>query len=361
MSEPHLLLPQPLRDEVAAYLEPRAADVDAGGTDVRPALAFLHARALRDGPSDPDPDLARVAATIATAAWSDLSTAFSLWCHRMVLEYLVLAPPDLPARRELLPALLRLEEVGSTGLASAMAHVVFGARLPVTARRVGGVLVLSGKVRWASNLFAPAFVLVTASAGADGGPAIAVALRGDAPGLRVDRCPELLALQATASSSIAVDDVRIRPDEVLASDLAPFVRRVRPTFLILQSAFCWGLARRALDEVSAAIAPGSVLDPDRLVLEDRAATVAGCIARATASRRSAEHHATDVRELVALRLEAARVATESVALELKALGSRAYARSSSTARRLREAAFLPIQAPTEAQLREELAALAIAP
>ncbi len=56
-----------------------------------------------------------------------------------------------------------------------------------------------------------------------------------------------------------------------------------------------------------------------------------------------------------VRLEAARLAVEAVALEAKAVGSRGYARGSETARRLREAAFLPIQAPTEVQLRAELA------
>lgn len=344
-----LLLEGPLRDEIAAYLESHAADVDAARVDVRPGLAFVHDRALGGDGEDPNADLARVAATIATVAWSELATAFSLWCHRMVLEYLSLASPASSLKRELLPALLSLERFGSTGLAAAMAHVITGAPLTIAARRDDGAHLLDGKVRWASNLFAPDFVLVTASAGPAGEPPVIVALPGETPGLRVDPYPRLLALQATASSSLTLAAVRAGSDCVLSRDFVAFVRRVRPTFLILQSAFCWGLARRALDEAAGAVAPGSVLGPDVDELAARAAALASAVRDAAAARGGV------VRELVALRLEAARLATEAVALELKAAGSRGYFETSGTARRLREAAFLPIQAPTEAQLRAELA------
>ena len=64
---------------------------------------------------------------------------------------------------------------------------------------------------------------------------------------------------------------------------------------------------------------------------------------------------TPERELVRLRLECARLATATTALEAKVVGGRAYVTTHPTARRLREAAFLPIQAPTEGQLRWELA------
>jgi alkylation response protein AidB-like acyl-CoA dehydrogenase len=63
---------------------------------------------------------------------------------------------------------------------------------------------------------------------------------------------------------------------------------------------------------------------------------------------------TPERELVQLRLDCAHLATATTALEAKVVGGRGYVTTSPTARRLREAAFLPIQAPTEGQLRWEL-------
>ncbi|MBM4434697.1 MAG: acyl-CoA dehydrogenase [Chloroflexi bacterium] len=346
MTRADLYLPPPEHDELTAYLEPRAPAVDTGRIATRELLPFAQRFAPRPRDGRPNGDLLRLARLIASVASSDLSVAFSLWCHHMVLEYLTVATEG-EARRELLPLLLRLERIGSTGLAPAMAHVVSGAALPVNARADESGLVLDGKVPWASNLFSPDFVLVTAAA--VDGDARAVVLTSDTEGLDVAPFPELVALQATASSSIRLTGARIRSDEIIATDLHAFVARVRPTFLVLQGSFCWGLARRALDEAGAAIDGTHVLAADVAQLEHRASTVA------TALEDAAHRADRAIRALVALRLEAACLASDAVALELRALGSRAYVRRSSTARRLREAAFLPIQSPTEAQLRAELA------
>ncbi|HEU5316227.1 MAG TPA: acyl-CoA dehydrogenase, partial [Chloroflexota bacterium] len=61
-----------------------------------------------------------------------------------------------------------------------------------------------------------------------------------------------------------------------------------------------------------------------------------------------------IRDIVRARLECAQLATAAVALEAKVAGGRGYVRTCDNARRLREAAFLPVQAPTEGQLRWEL-------
>lgn len=351
MTASTLLLSGPLREEVAAFFEARAADVDAGRADVRDGLALVHDRVLARDEREPNRDLARVAAAIATVAWSDLASAFSLWCHRMVLEYLSLARPGTPPREVALAKLLRGELCGSTGLAAAMAHHVSGAPLPIDARRDDGALLLDGRVRWASNLFPDGFVLVTAARDVDGGPPLIVALEAGSPGLRVDPCPELLALQGTQSSSLVLEAVRVGREAVVSDEFGAFIARVRPVFLVLQSAFCWGLARRGLDEAARAISgEAEVLRPELSEAEACAAGLADALLRAAAGPA-----APRIAGLVRLRLDAARLATSAVSLESRAVGSRGYARRSGTARRLREAAFLPIQAPTEVQLRNELA------
>ena len=125
--------------------------VDAGQAGVQEGIDFLHRRHFgawegwADPAASPNDDLVQVAETIATVAWSDMSSAFSLWCHRMVLDYLACAAPGSRARRELLPQLLRAERLGSTALASAMAHHVVGTPLPISARRDGNRLRLSGR------------------------------------------------------------------------------------------------------------------------------------------------------------------------------------------------------------------------
>jgi alkylation response protein AidB-like acyl-CoA dehydrogenase len=56
-----------------------------------------------------------------------------------------------------------------------------------------------------------------------------------------------------------------------------------------------------------------------------------------------------------MRLAGAEVATAAAALEARTAGGKGYASRSGASRRFREAAFIPVQSPSEAQLRWELA------
>ena len=338
--------PGAIGGELTTYFEGRAAEVDAGEASVRDSIAFVARRVLLDGERA---DLDATVGLIAAVAWSDLSSAFSLWCHRMAIAYLeTLAPSDW-LRREVLPRLLSGEVLGSTALAGATAHYLAGSPLPLSFERDGDEIVLNGRLPWASNLL-PEFVSVTAAVDAhDERQRLIVAFDSHAPGVEIDPYPSLLALQATGSSSLRFRDARIGADWIVSDDLDGFVRRILPTFLLLQCAFCVGLARRGLEEVSEALGgQREVLRPALDALHSRlAAAEVGLHSFA----RSPDHEAIGLRDLLALRLEWAGLASEAVGLELAAAGGRGYLRTSGTARRLREAAFLPIQAPTEVQLR----------
>ncbi len=197
--------------------------------------------------------------------------------------------------------------------------------------------------------------MVTAAAHVADERVLIVALPGDVPGLSIDPYPRLLALQATGSSSIGLHAVRVGWDSVVADDFVPFVTRVRPTFLLLQTSFCFGLAARGLTEARATLrGPNEVFHGDLETLESRAAG----LARVPGLRLDDRGEGIPVRDLVQLRLDSAQLATAAVALEAKLAGGRGYVTTSPTARRLREAAFLPVQAPTEGQLRWELSRFA---
>ncbi|HEV2126185.1 MAG TPA: acyl-CoA dehydrogenase family protein, partial [Chloroflexota bacterium] len=326
---PDLLLCPPLREQVANYLEPRAAAIDAADEHIRDSLGFLNCEIIAAGQDGqrahdaagkgrhPNADLYHVAETISTAAASSMSAAFSLWCHRMVLEYLGDAPSDSYVGTSVLPSVLRNEMLGSTALAAAMAHHVSGAPLPVTWREEGGAIVLNGRITWASNLFPPEFIMVTAAAHVDDGREIVLAIPGDAPGVHIDPYPTLLALQATGSSSLSLENLRLSPQWLITDAFTPFINRVRPTFLLLQSSFCWGLAHRALVEARGALRrTDDIFTPEVTALEEQAECYAGAIhSGITNVRRYQEAGA--VRDLVQIRLRCAQLTTAAVALEAK--------------------------------------------
>ena len=323
------------------YFESRAADVDADIATVREGLAELGRRGL------PEADLPASIAMVAEVARHDMATAFSAWAHRMVIEYISLSPSDSSARAAL-PALGTAGTLGATALAAGTAHVLAGVELPITFREDGDDIVLEGRIAWASNLIAP-FVVVAAAAHVDDpGRTVVVAIPGDSDGLWVAPRPKLLALQATGSSFVKIDRVRLPRSAAVSDDLTTFARTVLPRFLLLQSAFCSGIANRALDEASGNSQPMGEsirprLDDTRAALDEADAHM----------HRLAQDAGIDTptAEVLGLRLRYSELATEAVHLEQCLAGGRGYLADSPTARRVREVAFLPVQAPTEVLLR----------
>jgi alkylation response protein AidB-like acyl-CoA dehydrogenase len=343
-----------LSPEIVDFFEPRARDIDAAQADIREGIRFLADQGLGTA------GILDSSALITTVARSDMASAFSAWAHRMVVLYLSLAPAGSPVR-QLLPELQAGTTVGATAMAGGTARYLTDAPLPVTYVRRGDDLVLHGRIPWASNLLAP-FVGVTAAVDQeDPDRAVVVAFTDRTPGVSIGPYPDLVALMATGSSTITLDGAIVPSAAVISDSLEPFVERILPPFLLLQSAFCRGLAVRSLDEAVGNLGTlAEVLRPDlvrRRAEAERAGDqldrLARRVDRVEASGRTtgSDGLAVPLRQLLRLRLRWAHLAAEAVRLELAAVGGRGYLRTGPTARRLREAAFLPIQAPTEVQLR----------
>jgi alkylation response protein AidB-like acyl-CoA dehydrogenase len=330
---------------VSAAVEARAAALDTLSTDVRIDLAELGRAGLFDlGFGERLDDMVHVIEEVSTRS---LAVGFSAWAHRMTLHYLHLAPEQL--REAELPQLRAGTRPGVTAMAAGLKHVAGLGPVPIGAEHDGADgLRVSGPIRWASNVFHDALIVLPASD--NEGRSYVVAVDADADGVIVDPAPELMALGSTASTSLRLEDVKVTPDRIVSTDLHQFVSRIRPTFLLLQTAFCVGVGRAAItgagkrtsglgeqfrDDLAGLTARG-----DRL--HSRLYELAADPARATTP------------DFIGLRLDAATLAVEATRLELALTGGAAYALCTAANRRFREAAFLPIQSPSEGQLRWEL-------
>lgn len=353
---PVLLGDVTLHEHLRAYVGSRAQQVDGCEVTLRDGIAYLASLGLVEqgvyGVHTPE-QYTRMCEVVGTVALDCMSQAFSLWCHRMATEYLHQSDADRPVRERYLPRLRTGEVLGSTSFAAATANFLAGTPLSLTFRREGDHLVVNGRIAWASNL-QPPFVSVAAAANEDDpNDRVVFVYTEDTPGIQLPGYPELLALQATSSTSPVFQDAIVSEDDVLTRDFEPFVARILATFLTLQSSFCWGLSVRALDEAGKSLdGPREVFAPTYEDLRERLGSVEARLrAYAADERRDEIEH----RALLQLRLDAGRLAVESVSLESKLAGGRGYMLHSGTARRLREAAFLPVQAPTEVQLQWLLA------
>lgn len=342
-----------LRDVAAA-----AADVDANRTPATQHLTQLAeldlldlgvAELLEDDPRATD--VRPAADLIAALAEECVPTAFALWAHRMTEDYL--ARGHRSERGEQVLADLRSgRRIGATAMAAAMKQLAGIGDLNITATRVKGGWQLNGFIAWVSNLI-DGSVLVLPARTDDGGSLVAwvpLATEGVSP----RHIQGLLALDATASGTVKITDAIIADDQVLTRDLVGFCRSFRPTFLVLQSAFCAGLIRRSLAEAEEALDRGenAVFGADAVTLREEVDAFLE-----DWQRLAADTSAASMRELLELRLKASHLAGRATRLEATLAGGRGYQVGTAANRRFREAAFLPVQSPSEGHLRWELQSL----
>jgi len=343
--------PNAVPPEVIHQIASRATVLDEGVDNTRENIGLLadHGLLGLGAPANRDGALPTMASVIAEVAGHCLSTAFSAWAHRMTLEYLTAAatPWSLDAAADLTGT----AALGVTGMASAFKDAAGCGSIELAATPADGGYRLSGALRWASNLY-PDSVMVTAARTEDNEKfVLAVPLAAD--GVTVGNHFELLALGSTASSSVKFDDVYVGEAQILTRDTASFLDDVRPTFLVLQSAMCVGLARRCLDEVAPSLT--GVNSAFRDDFDTLTAQLTSAQAQADALAAAVGSSTTPTkRELLTLRLAAADTVNAAAALEIRTAGGKGYARRTDASRRFREAAFIPVQSPSEAQLRWEL-------
>jgi alkylation response protein AidB-like acyl-CoA dehydrogenase len=330
--------------------EHEAADLDTGRGDVRAVLRRLgEAGSFGIPGADPVDELLPSVRVVRELATASLAAAFSAWSQRMVIEYLRCCPPP-ESESDLVRALRTGEVTGATALAPAISDLAGRAELPVVAVPDGDGWRLAGRIGWASNLFDDAVVVTPARTREEG--RLVVLFRRTAPGVTPTPLHDLLGLNGTGTGALELDGVRVGSGQVLSDDLPDFMAVCRPAMLLQQSALAVGLADAALDHARRQLTGvTAVVRAEHEELAGRRDEVAIRMEDQAGSRVG-----SSPRDLARLRLDAMDVAARAVRLESAVSGGSGYLAGSDTARRVREAAFLPVQAPTEVQLRSVVAA-----
>src|SRR5690606_23725423 len=131
-ASPGLLHDDALCAALREYCGPRAADVDACRTTLREGIAhFATQNAVELGVygADSPERFERMCEVVATVAHEDMSQAFSLWCHRMAMEYVHQADAGCASQSALLEGLRSGRTLGSTSMAAATANFLAGTPL----------------------------------------------------------------------------------------------------------------------------------------------------------------------------------------------------------------------------------------
>lgn len=344
----------PSSDAFDTWLEANAdaLDVDPSrAADILPQL--VRARTVAVGvPEVMGGTIADAIDTVAAVAQRSLTAAFVLWGHRTFIEYVLQSDNDALRARWLTP-LLDGEVAGATGLSNAMKYLSDIEPLQMHAARSGDAFVLNGSLPWITNLRREGFIAAAAFDHDDGTPPSVFAIPHDARGVERSDDLDLIGLRASNTAALRVSDTVLDESYRLAADAPAWLARVRPAFLGLQCGMSIGLARRALLATLDASAPsraslGAEIRELETTLADQAAQLKRGVLDGTFFRSPAT--------MFELRIALVETVSQAVSLEVQATGGRGYLRGQSgSARRVREASFIPIVTPSLVQLKSQLA------
>jgi alkylation response protein AidB-like acyl-CoA dehydrogenase len=348
--------------ELASWLDANAEAIDSGQDLAHEILPRLgRADLFRIGVSAQEGGLGGTTVdaieAVASVASHSLTAAFVFWGQRTFIEYLLQSPNEA-LRGRWLPALLAGELAGATGLSNAMKYLsdIEPLQMNATPRPDNGISAswtLNGKLPWITNLRREGFLAAAAFDHSDGAPASIFAIPHDAPGVIRSDDLDLIALRSSNTAALTLERAMLDASWQIAADARAFLMRVRPAFLGLQCGLSIGLSRRALATIDASSASA------RAAVETEVAPLTRELDDLTKRLFDGVEHGTFLATPAALfevRIGLAAVVDQAARLEVVTAGGRGYLREQGgTARRAREAAFVPIVTPSIVQLKNQLA------
>lgn len=338
-------------------LAPLTAAIDHG--DVYPAdalRAFGAAGAWRSHtPHHGQADLRDAIRANAAIGETCGATAFMAWCQN-ALGWYVANSDNARLRERFVDAVTSGQTLGGTGLSNPMKSFFGIETLKLKGRRVEGGFIVRGALPWVSNL-GPDHLFGTICAIEDEDATCMFIADCADPSIALTPCKPFLAMDGTGTYAVQFRDVFVPDDLVIAAPAAPFVRKIRAGFILLQMGMALGLIRDCIAIMRGVAEPlGHVnrflpQQPENfqsLLDELEAETM-------TLARDPYNRDETYWRRVVALRLRAGEASVAAAHAAMLHCGARGYLKSHRAQRRLREAYFVAIVTPATKQLRKMLA------
>ncbi len=208
------------------------------------------------------------------------ATAFMAWCQNTLVWYAANSDnPKLIARFG--DDFATGKMLGGTGLSNPMKSFFGIEKLKLKGRKVEGGYIVKGALPWVSNL-GPNHFFGTIFEREDepGGIVMFLADCSD-PAITLQPCKPFLAMDGTGTYGVQFRDVFVPDDLILADPAAPFVKKIRAGFILLQAGMALGLIRDCIaimDEVGCTARPRQPLS----------AAAAGAVPRAACRIREGD-------------------------------------------------------------------------
>ena len=169
------------------------------------------------------------------------ATAFMAWCQNTLVWYAANSSnPKLIAKFG--DKFATGQILGGTGLSNPMKSFFGIEKLKLKGRKVEGGYIVKGALPWVSNLGPGHFFGTIFEREDEPGIVMFLADCSD-PGITLQPCKPFLAMDGTGTYGVQFRDVFVPDDLILADSAAPFVRKIRAGFVLLQAGMAIGLIR----------------------------------------------------------------------------------------------------------------------
>jgi alkylation response protein AidB-like acyl-CoA dehydrogenase len=229
--------------------------------------------------------------------------------------------------------------------------------LKLRGRKVEGGYVVRGALPWVSNLGPDHYFGTIFEREDQPGEIVMFLADCSDPAVSLQPCKPFLAMDGTGTYGVQFRDVFVPDELILADPAAPFVKKIRAGFILLQAGMALGLIEdciRIMDEVEPSLGhvnrylPQQPVQFRELFAEFETETMA-------LARDPFNADSTYWRKVVALRLRAGDASVAAAHAAMLHCGARGYLKTHRAQRRLREAYFVAIVTPATKQLRKMLA------
>ena len=351
-----------IADEVAAIarkeLAPLAAAIDAGSVYPDELLRrFGEVGAWSSHvPHDGLADLRCAIESMAAIGEVCGATAFMAWCQNTLVWYAGNST-NLKLAARFGDGFSSGRILGGTGLSNPMKSFFGIEKLKLKGRKVDGGYIVRGALPWVSNLGKGHFFGTLFEREDAPGEIVMFLADCSDPSIALQACKPFLAMDGTGTYGVQFRDAFVPDDLILAERAAPFVKKIRAGFILLQLGMGLGLIKdciNIMDEVAAPLGhvnrylPQQPANFKELFCELERETMA-------LARDPFNPDDNYWRKVVALRLRAGDASVAAAHAAMLHCGARGYLKSHRAQRRLREAYFVAIVTPATKQLRKMLA------
>ncbi|HEY7803636.1 MAG TPA: acyl-CoA dehydrogenase family protein [Orrella sp.] len=349
-----------VRHIVTEDLLPITARIDEGfyPADVMRTLAGAGAMSAHLRPPHGEADFQTSLQAMAEISRVCGSTGFMTWCQGVCGLYLQnAASPYLS--QTLLEDHISGFTLGGTALSNPMKTFAGIETFQLHATPTTNGYRINGSLPWVSNLGPDHYCAAIAELDTDPTRQVMFLLRCDAPSVELAACPRFSGMEGTGTYALHLKDHHIGADEIIADPVAPWIKRIRPAFVLLQTGWAAGIIQASIASIRAAEKPlahvnghlptqADELEGERLAWWQTVMDLA---------RDPFDQSDAFFLKVLKARAKASELALDAAQAALLHQGAAGYVMSSPVQRRIRESHFVAIVTPALKHLRKEIARL----